>query len=148
MTTNAYVAKASLIGLLQAQTGVGELLEGVDVNYAYHGGVGLKSIYGGGHVFEQADAVAERGVLVRELVTVGLYMRAVLRPACDVAETDLIVAGMGAAVAAVLKANPMLAGGLSWVGISGGQGDYSRTDDETISVLLYQVQFGAHLAYG
>lgn len=148
MTTNGFVAKAALVELLQAQTGPGELLDDVDVNYAYHGNVGLKSIYLGGLAFDQVDAVAERNVLLQESVTVGLYMRAVLRPATDVSETDLIVADMGAAVGAILKANPSLAGGLTWQGITGGQADYSRTDDETISVLLYNIVFGAYLAYG
>lgn len=148
MTTNGFVAKAALVDLLRAQTGVGEPLEDVDVNYAYHGNVGLKSIYCGGLAFEQSDAVAERAVMVLEQVTVGLYMRAVIRPATDVAETDLLVSEMGAAVGSILKANPTLAGGLTWTGITGGQADYSRTDDETISVLLYQVRFSAYLAYG
>ncbi len=146
--TNAYVAKAALIDLLQAQAGAGGPLDGVDVTYAFHGGVGWKSIYGGGFRFEQADTVAEPAVMVRELVTVGLYVRVVKRPACDVEETDLVAAGIAATVGQVLKANPKMAGGLSWVGISGGQGDYSRTDDETISVAAYQVLFGAHLVYG
>lgn len=148
MTTNAYVAEAALIDLLKTKVGAGLPLEGVDVNYAFHGQVDLKSIYGGGHRFVQEPAVAEPGVLVQELVTVSLYMRAVLRPATDPRETDLIVAGMGVAVGQVLKANPKLAGALSWVGIAGGQGDKSRTDDETISVLAYQIQFASLLTYG
>jgi hypothetical protein len=148
VSTHSFVAKAALIDLLQAQTGVGQLLQDVDVDYAYHGNVGARAIYAGGLTFDQAPAVAERNTLMVETVTVGLYMRAVLRPATDVEDTDLLCAAMGAAVGAVLKANPLLAGTLTWTGITGGQADYSRTDDETISVLLYNVQFGAYLAYG
>lgn len=149
MTTNGFAAKAALIDLLQAQTGVGQPLVDVDVRYSYDGTVGARSIYGGGLTFEQGDAVAERNTLMFETVTVGLYMRAVQRPATDVEDTDLMVAAMGAAVGAVLKANPLLAGGaLTWTGITGGQADYSRTDDETISVLLYNIRFTAFLAYG
>lgn len=141
MTTKSYLAKGALIDLLKTQTGPGLPLDGVDVNYAWHGQVGERSIYGGGHRTHREEAVAERGLMARHLVTVSLYMRALARPACDPSETDLIVAGIGDAVEVVLHANPRLAGGLSWAGITGEQGDNSRTDDETISVLAYQLQF-------
>lgn len=148
-TTNAAAGKLALITLLKAQTGPGQLLDGVEVKYAYRANVGAQCIYGGGWRMTAEDAVAEGvGLLVRELVTVSLYVRVVARPACDVEETDAACTTISNALGSVLMANPKLAGQLSVVGIAGGQGDYSGTDDETISIQAFQVLITSLVTWG
>jgi hypothetical protein len=75
-------------------------------------------------------------------------VRVLQRPATDVEDTDQIADSIGSAIGAVLKANPKLAGGLSWLGIASGQGDYQVLDDETISIHAYQVQFRSRITWG
>lgn len=148
-TTNATAAKRAAINVLKAQTGAGQLLDGIDVKYAYRGQVGPQCVYGGGWRMEGEDAVAEGpGVLVRELVTVSLYVRILKRPAVDVEDTDVIADGVATAIGTVFKANPKLGGPLTVVGIGGGQGDYSTTDDETISIHAYQVRIQSFVTWG
>lgn len=150
MTTYAYTAKAALIDRLQARTGPAEALEGLQVEYAYPGNnIELECIYGGGIRFEQRDAVAESpGVLVAEEVTVSLYIRVVSRPPCPVQDTDTRAAEIGAQLATLLRTEPQLAGGNAVIGIARGQGDYHQTDDETMSILAYQIRVNTHLSYG
>jgi hypothetical protein len=148
-TTNATTGKKALIDLLKAQAAPAGLLDGVEVHYAYNGNVGARSVYGGGWRMTAEDDVAETpGVLVVETVFYSLYVRVLSRPACDVEETDLVADGIATALGAVLKANPRLAGGLSITGIYAGQGDYSRTDDETTSVHGYEVRTTSRLSWG
>lgn len=147
--TNAYAAKKALFDLLDANNGPSQVLDGVQVAYAYPArDVEEKCVYGGGVRFDHEDDVAESpGVLVRETALVGVYVRVVTRPALSVAETDTAAAAIGAAVLGLVKANPKLAGALTWVGVRSGQGDYSQTDDETIAVLAYQFRFISRFAY-
>lgn len=148
-TTNATTAKLALINLLKAQTGAGQLLDGIDVRYAYRGQIGAQCVYGGGWRMDADDAVSEGpGVLVREIVVVSLYVRVLARPACDVEDTDATANQIGTALGSVMKANPKLAGPLTVLGISSGQGDYSTTDDETISIHAYQVRVGGMVSWG
>lgn len=150
MTTYAFTAKAALFDRLTARTAVGQPLEGLQVAYAYPGGtIELECIYGGGVRFEQRDAVAETpGVLVAEETLVAVYVRVVSRPASSVAETDERAAEIGAQIGAMLRAEPTLAGGGAVLGIARGQGDYHQTDDETMTILTYQVRVLTHLTYG
>ncbi len=146
--TNATRAKKAVIGRLKAEAD-GGLLRDVEVHYGYHGNVGLRSIYGGGwRILEQKDAVAEGpGILVEEIVAVSLYIRVVRRPAVDVEVTDADADDVAAVLARVFAGDPNLPGDMSWLGIASGQGDYSRTDDETISVHAYQLQVGSYLSW-
>lgn len=150
MTTYAYTAKAAIIDRLQARTAIGQPLEGLQVTYAYPGGdIDLECVYGGGIRFEQRDAVAEApGVLVAEEVSVTLYIRVVSRPPGPVEDTDTRAAEIGTQIATLLRTEPHLAGGNAVIGIARGQGDYQQTDDETMSVLAYQIRVNTHLSYG
>ena len=149
-TTNANLAKKAVIDALKAATVPAGLLDGVDVDYAFNGNAAALSVYGGGWRFEQADAVAEGpGILVAELVSVSLYVRAKQGPpSVDVEETDGQADDVLTAIGRVFKAAPKLAGPLTVVGVASGQGDYSRTDDETISIQALQVQVRSQLTWG
>jgi hypothetical protein len=146
--TNATLAKLALLDRLKAEAD-GGLLAGVEVHYAYHGNVGPKSLYGGGwRMTAEQDVAEQAGILVRELVTVSLYVRIVARPPTDVEETDVEADRIAGIISRIFRHDPQLAGPLAFLGIAGGQGDYSRLDDETVSVHAYQVQVGSHLSYG
>ena len=146
--SDPYAAKRALFALLAANTGPAQVLEGVQVEYGFPGNVGMKCVYGGGVTFEHVDAAAESpGILVRETVLVSAYIRVVTRPGGPVEDTDTAAEAIGAAMLALVKANPKHAGPLTWVGVRGGQGDYQRTDDETISILGYQFRYINHVQY-
>lgn len=150
MTTLAYTAKAALFDRLIARTLPAQPLEGLQVSYAYPGSnIDLECIYGGGVRFEQRDAVAEApGVLIAEETLVTLYIRVVSRPPGPVEDTDTRAAEIGAQVGVLLRTEPHLAGGNAVVGLARGQGDYHQTDDETMTILTYQVRIQNHLSYG
>lgn len=150
MTTTVYDTKRALFSRLSAYTAPGQLLAGVQVAYAWPGSkVGLECVYGGGVRFEHLDAVAEHpGVLVTEIATISLYVRVVARPPGPVADTDTRAAVIGAGIAQILRTHPDLEGGSTWLGITGGQGDYSQTDDETVSVVAYQLRTARNISYG
>jgi hypothetical protein len=150
VTTSAYTAKAALFTRLLAYAQPAQPLAGLQVAYAFPGiNVDLECLYGGGVRFEQRDAIAESpGLMVTEEATISIYIRVCNRPASDVQTTDTRAAQIGAQVGALLRAEPILAGGTTLLGISGGAGDYSQTDDETISILSYQVRASTNLSYG
>lgn len=150
MTTYAYTAKAALFDRLQARTATGQPLQGLQVAYAFPGNnVELECVYGGGVRFEQRDAVAEApGVLVVEESLVSVYIRVSTRPPTPVEDTDTRAAAIGAQVGAMLRAEPALAGGNAVLGIARGSGDYHQTDDETVSILTYQIRVSTNLSYG
>ena len=87
-------------------------------------------------------------MLVAELVSVSLYVRALARPAVDVQVTDERADAVLTAIGTVFKASPKLAGALTVIGVASGQGDYSRTDDETISIQALQVQVKSFVSWG
>lgn len=150
MTTTVYDTKRALFDKLAEYTPVGQPLEGVQVSYAWPGSdVSLECIYGGGVRFEHADAIAEHpGVLVQEIATFSLYIRVVHRPVGPVEDADARAAEIGSTLAAILRANPSLLGGGTWLGISAGQGDYHQTPDETVSILSYQARTARNITYG
>jgi hypothetical protein len=146
-TSNAVAAKAALFDALaeEAQSG---LLQGLDVHYAWPGEVSAERVvYGGGFRFEQQDAVAEQGVLIDEVVEVSLYVRIVKRPAVDVRETDLEAADVLDLIGTVFASRRQLAGPYTWMGVVSGMGDYSRTADETTSVLAAKARIGTRLSW-
>lgn len=136
--------------MLATYTAGGQPLEGVQVAYAWPGNdVDLECVYGGGVRFEHADAIADHpGVLVQEIATFSVYIRVVHRPTGPVADADARAAEIGSWLGALLRANPGLAGGGTWLGITSGQGDYHRTPDETVSILSYQLRTARNVTYG
>lgn len=125
----------------------GGLLQGVQVDYGV-GELGLKSIYGGGARFDQESAIAEQaGVLNIEQITYTLYIRCVRRPGCDVRLTDRDAAGIKAVIARVFAANPQLGGDMTWLGVSSGSRDYSRNDQETVSVHALDLLIQAYVSW-
>lgn len=149
MSTRAYTAKAALFDYLDANNGPAQALDGIQVSYAFPGVPDLECIYGGGIRFEQRDAVAETvGVLVAEEALVSVYIRVTLNPPGNVRDSDERAVEIGGILAALIKANPTLGGSHSVVNIARGQGDYTQTDDETISILAYQIRVVSNLSYG
>jgi len=143
--TLAVAAKRALVDRLREQVPAGDNLE---VHYAWPGNAGLRCVYGGGWRFDQDEAVAEPGLIMEETVAVSLYVRVLARPACDVEDTDADAEAVGGLLVNTFAANPQLAGGLTYLGIASGQGDYSRTDTETISIHAYQVRVRGFLVWG
>lgn len=149
MTTNAYAAKTALFNLLTTYAQPAQPLDGIDVDYAYNPHGGTECIYGGGVRFEQRDAVAEApGIVVSEEALISVYIRVAETPPGDVADTDARCAVIGGIIGGILRANPTLGTNHSLIGIARGQGDYTQTDDETISVLAYQIRVVMNLSYG
>lgn len=146
--SDPFAAKRALFTLLAANSGPAQALDGIQVAYDFPGNVGMRCIYGGGIRFDHDDDVAEApGMLVRETVLVSAYIRIVASPAGEVADTDTTAAQVGAAILALVKANPKHAGPLTWVGVRSGQGDYQQTDDETISILGIQFRYISRITY-
>lgn len=145
--TTGIEAKRNLIRRLKNEAD-GGLLRDVSVDYAYNGQVGRRSIYGGGWRGTPKQLSAESGSLYSEVVTAGLYIRIRTEGAADVETLD----GEGGEIAAILAAvavrDPRLAGGMTWLGIAWSQGDYSRTDAETIVVHAYQAQIATFGSWG
>ena len=142
-----YAVRRALIDALAAKTVTGQPLEGWTVEYSAPSNLGLKCIYGGGIRFDHTPTVAEPNVLIDETATMALYLRAVARPPATVRDTDTLVEAGAAALTAVLVATPNLGGGVSWQGMSGGQGDYWTTDDEVGSTLALSVVLGKRVTY-
>ena len=158
VASDPYAAKRALFALLAANTGPAQALAGIQVAYAYPPAIGLRCIYGGGVRFEHDDQVAEGvGILVAETVSLGVYVRVVSRPPIPGEDNDLIAAGIGAAMLGLVKSSN-LAGPGKWIGVGraagiqggagqAGFGTCEQTDDETISTLGYQFQFGQDASY-
>lgn len=134
-------AKIAIFDRLEEEAKSG-LLRDFEVQYAYQGQSGPRVIYGGGTRFDQEDAVAEPGVLRREVIAVSVYVKVVARPPVDVKDTDLAARDIGNLIGLVFHTNPQLAGPFSWLGIRSGMTDYSQTDVETISIHSYQLLVG------
>lgn len=158
VASDPYAAKRALFALLAANTGPAQALDGIQVAYAYPRAIGMKCVYGGGVRFEHDDLVEEGvGILVAETISVGVYVRVVSRPPIPAEDNDLIAAGIGAALLGLVKSSS-LAGPGKWLGvgraagIQGGAGQAGfgtcvQTDDETVSELGYQFQFGQQISY-
>lgn len=158
--SDPYAAKRAFFALLAENTGPAQTLAGIQVAYAYPKAIEMKCIYGGGVRFDHGDQVAEGvGILVAETVSFGVYVRVVSRPPIAVEDNDLIAAGIGAAMLGLVKSST-LAGPGKWMGVGsagslvGGQGSqqagmgtYEQTDDEVVSTLGYQFQFGQNISY-
>ncbi|MEV6798538.1 hypothetical protein AB0M91_09340 [Micromonospora rifamycinica] len=139
-STEALRCKKALFERLAAQTGPGLPLAGLQVAYAWPGRTAEREcVYGGGVRFTRASAGHDgTGELWLETTTVGLYVR-VAQPGAQVEETDARTVEIGAVIEGVLSAQPQLAGGYTYVQMSGGTADYATDDDGPTSVLSYQV---------
>lgn len=125
----------------------GGLLAGVDVSYGF-ADLGLRSVYGGSARFDQESAVAEQnGVLNIERIIYTIYVRCVRRPACDVRETDDDAVAIKSVIARILANEPKLAGDMTWLGVTNGYRDYSRNDQETVSVHSLDLVIEAYLSW-
>lgn len=141
----AGVAQDALITAMTALTAVGQPLEGWQVADSYPtAGTTFKCIYLGGYRFVHADEAGEVNVVGSEVVTIGMYFRA-LRPDATVkaARNDTLAAAD--AVCALFSADPDLGGNMTWMGVSQGSGDYSETPSGPEAVLSMQVMVGAVL---
>ena len=119
------------------------------MRYSGRGPMGHKTVYAGGWHFDQRPAVAESpGLLVNEDLLLVLVVKVVQRPVCDPEITDLLADAITTVVAGIFKANPKLAGGLSFVGIPQGDGDYTFGADETISTHALQMRIGSTFGWG
>jgi len=138
-------AKAALFARLRAEA-EGGLLAGWSVDYSYNGNAGAQAIYGGGwRVLSREDIIAEqRGLVVQEQIEVFLYIRYKVTPAASVEDTDAQCDAAALTIAQVMFNQPKIAGGMTWLGISTAQGDYSQTGLETISTHGYAVRIDAY----
>src|SRR6185295_2596058 len=121
----AGAAQDALVTAMQALTGVGQPLDGVQVEDSYPGRVlTRKVIYLGGYRFVHTDEAGEVNLVGSEVVTIGVYFRSV-RSDADVkaARNDCIA--MADAVCAIFDADPDLGGAMTWMDVSQGSGDYS-----------------------
>lgn len=146
-------AKTALFDRLRAEAD-GGLLQGWAVDYAFNGnpapqaGAIQKQMYGGGWRTVSDDAAGEHGLLMREVITVSLYLRVVARPPTDVATLDAMVKDAAAVIARVFHGQPRLTGDMTWLGLSTGQGDYAQSDDETTVIHAYALTVGSYLVWG
>lgn len=146
IVTEAYRCKRALFDRLEALTGAGLPLAGLQVQYAWNGRTAEREqVYGGGVRFTRASAGHDGArELWLETAVVGLYVR-VTEPGAEVAETDQRCEEIAGVVEELLASDPQLPGNYSYVGITGGTGDYAHDDDAPVSVLAYQVSFQYYL---
>lgn len=144
--TEAYRCKRSLFDRLGGLTAPGLPLAGLQVAYSWPGATADREmVYGGGVRFTRTSAGHDGdGELWLETATIGLYVR-VSTPGAEVAETDAKAEQWAGTIETLLADEPQLAGNYTYVGISGGQGDYAGDDDGPTSILAYQVQFQYYL---
>lgn len=147
MSTNVYAAKRAIIARLQQHAASsGNPLSGRQVAYAWPGqSAELVCVYGGGVTFDQPEdqelANGLRDRVPRENAVVTVHIRVAHSPPGEagIADTDVDAEQIGAEIGRVLMAEPKLAGGHSVARITSGQGDYSPTDDQAVSILSYRI---------
>jgi hypothetical protein len=150
--TNVFAAKDALFDRLALLTAVGQPLEGVQVSYARPAAdeIGLECVYGVGVRFSHEDVTAERPApIVTEVALVSAYIRVARKEKGAVATTDARAAQILAAIMANLYAQPqLLAGQLSFTGLTQGAGQPEQAPDETLTVLAVAVRIESDLSYG
>lgn len=150
MATNVFAAKQLLFDRLAVLAGQGGPLAGLQVAYSIPRAADLQAqcVYGGGVRFTHDDATAERLVLLDEVALVSVYICIVGDASVTVADTDARAAEVFAQLAAQLTTWPDLGQGLSFAGVTQGQGDYDLAPGETKSVLGVQVRIESTVTYG
>ncbi len=150
--TNAYAAKSALHARLGVLAGPAQPLQGVLIAYGRPAptAMGPQCVYGGGVRFTHEDAVAERPApIVNEVALASWYIRVHEATAGLVATTDARAAAILAAIVANLYAQPqLLAGQLSFTGLTLGRGEYDQAPGESLTVLAVQVRVESDLSYG
>lgn len=159
MTTNAYAAKRAVIAALKvAASTPGTALNkySATVLYAFNGATaGNVCVYGGGVVFDQPgdDDVYDgaRNRITLETATVGIHIRVKQPPAPDVDDggieaTDVIAEEIGEWLGDWLAKHPDVGGGHSVARVISGQGDYSPTEQDAVSILSYRIQIESQIA--
>jgi hypothetical protein len=152
--TAAVDAKTAVFARLKTEAASG-LLAGWAVDYAYNGnpqpqpGATQRQIYGGGWRSVQEDTLGEHGVLMDEVISVSLYLRATAKLPDAVAEdVEAMVKAAGVVIGQVFKSNPRLAGDLTWLGITTGAGDCYPLDDDLVCTHSFAMTVGARLMWG
>lgn len=164
--TNAYAIKAALFDLLAANrlglaAGTSDPATPIDVEYGLPlRDIPMRLIYGGTVRFDhQDDVAATPGVLMRETALIAVYLRVASRPARTAREDDADIQAIGGNMLALIKAHAIASGPTRWMGVSGGLGaaggastfgggaTAAVTDQESISVLGYQLRFGSRVSY-
>lgn len=141
----AGLAQDALVSAMQSLTGVGQPLEGWQVEDSYPlAGVDLKCAYLGGYRFTRTDEAGEVNVVGSEVVTIGVYFR-VIRPDGTVKAARNDVLAAADAVCALFAADPDIGGSMTWMGVASGAGDYSHSPSGPEAVLSLQVSVGAVL---
>ncbi|AYF32196.1 hypothetical protein CSH63_33110 [Micromonospora tulbaghiae] len=137
--TEALRCKRALFDRLAARVGRGMPLAGLQVAYAWPGRTAeAECVYGGGVRFTRTSAGHDgRAELWLETATIGVYVR-VRQAGATAEETDARATEIGGLVESELAAQPELAGGYTYVQISGGTADYAGDDDAMTSILAYQ----------
>ncbi|MEV0805734.1 hypothetical protein [Micromonospora sp. NPDC050200] len=138
-TTEALRCKKALFDRLDAQTGRGLPLAGLQMAYAWPGrNPEAECVYGGGVRFTRTSAGHDgRAELWLETATIGLYVR-VRRPGAQVEETDARATEIGGVIETLLAERPELAGGYTYLQMSSGSADYYVDDDAVTSILACQ----------
>lgn len=144
-STMAYAAKRAFFDELKSRVGTVQFPNDMQVCYSYPGRDRMRVvIYGGGMSFMHDDLAEEINAVGSEVITVGVYIRA-LRPGETVEDADREVESYADAIVKVFTDQPQIAGNLTWIGVSKGNADYSETPDGPESILSLQVQIGAIL---
>lgn len=144
--TNTYAAKRALFALLGPA--LLPTYPDIVVSYAVPAEMGTVCVYGGGVRFDHTDAVAESpGIMVRETASCSLYIRVLQRPIGPIEDGDDKCAAILNTIAGILKARPTL-GPYQWLGLQAGLGDYSISENESVSILSVSVVIGSMFAYG
>jgi hypothetical protein len=144
--TEALAAKRALFDRLAGLAVKPLPLAGVQVSYAWPGrSPDRECVYGGGVRFTRESAGHDgRRELWLESAVVGLYVRVTISGA-QVQETDERAVAIAGTVETLLQDEPRLAGGFTFMGITGGSADYVADDTGPISILAYQVQIQYYL---
>jgi hypothetical protein len=147
--TSAVAAKTALFDRLIEEAD-GGLLQGVDVSYGWEP-AGLRSIYGGGWRSQQESAIAEEdGILQNEVTSVSVYVRVVLTPVPPVdavKAADAEVERIANLISRVMRHQPRLAGGFTWLGMSSTSGDYQPGDDSVTSIAAFAMRIRSMLTW-
>ncbi len=143
-STRAMQAQRALCDLMEAASVTGQPLAGWQVEFSFPQTRERKCIYFGGFRFRHSDLSEELEVVGSEVVVLSCYFR-VLIPGGTVREAMQACEAGADAVSALFGADPDLGGTMTWMGVEGGQGDYSETPDGPEAILSLQVTVGAVL---
>lgn len=144
-STQTYAAKRALLDLMVANSDPAEAFDGVQIAYSYPTrDPSRKMIYLGGARLVHTDEAEELGLVGSEVITLGVYFRAML-PGDTVRNAEALIETWADSLTALLEANPKLSGTMTWISVASGNADYAETPDGPEAVLALQVLIGAVL---